>query len=224
MFFIVIPALIYYASCYSFFLSENRTTLAEQLRCIHQKQISMYSYHANLDATHLCQSEWYQWPLAEKSVWFYYNSSPKGGVTNELISNISSTGNPAVWYAAAFGAVLMAVQWFLRKEYAKRPELWVVIVGVVSGLLAWRFVSRCVFLYHYFSAFPFVLLAAVYFLSELEKKHPQLKNVKWIWLGIAGAVFLLMYPAISGLPCSWGYAGFIEHVLAVFGKVYYVGV
>ncbi|MBR0081451.1 MAG: phospholipid carrier-dependent glycosyltransferase [Clostridia bacterium] len=224
VFFIVIPALIYYASCYSFFLSENRTTLAEQLRCIHQKQISMYSYHANLDATHLCQSEWYQWPLAEKSVWFYYNSSPKGGVTNELISNISSTGNPAVWYAAAFGAVLMAVQWFLRKEYAKRPELWVVIVGVVSGLLAWRFVSRCVFLYHYFSAFPFVLLAAVYFLSELEKKHPQLKNVKWIWLGIAGAVFLLMYPAISGLPCSWGYAGFIEHVLAVFGKVYYVGV
>jgi hypothetical protein len=36
--------------------------------------------------------------------------------------------------------------------------------------------------------------------------------------------FILLYPAVSGLPTSWGYAGFIEHVLTVFSKVYYVGV
>ena len=71
---------------------------------------------------------------------------------------------------------------------------------------------------------PFALLAAVALLWRLEEREPRLRPVKWIWLGIAVVFFILMYPAISGLPCSWEYAGFIEHVLTVFGKVYYVSV
>ena len=218
VFFIVIPALIYYASCYSFYLSENRNTLKEQLKCLWDKQKSMYAYHANLNSTHPSQSEWYQWPLAEKSVWFYA-SYPDG-----KLSNISSTGNPAVWYTAAFGGVFMAIEFALNRKNWKNRALWVVLVGVLSGLLAWRFVSRCVFLYHYFSALPFVLLAAVYFLSLKEQQYPGLKNLKWVWLGVAVTVFALMYPAVSGLPTSWEYAGLIEHIIAFFGKVYYVGV
>lgn len=33
-----------------------------------------------------------------------------------------------------------------------------------------------------------------------------------------------MLPAVSGIPVPYGYAKFIENVLAPFGKVYYVGV
>ena len=219
VFFILIPLAIYYLCGYSFYLSENKNTFYDQLKCLVEKQVSMYQYHANLVATHPCQSEWYQWPLAEKSVWFYSGYPAEG-----WLSNISSTGNPAVWYVSAFAAVLMAVEWFTKKQYRYDQGLWVVIGGIVSGLLAWRFVSRCVFLYHYFSALPFVLLAAVYFLRTLERKYPGLRNVKWIWLGIAVVCFILMYPAASGLPSTFGYAGFIEHVLTAFGKVYYVGV
>ena len=36
----------------------------------------------------------------------------------------------------------------------------------------------------------------------------------------AAIVFVLMYPAVSGVPVPYGYAKFIENVLAVFGKVY----
>ncbi|MBR3271283.1 MAG: hypothetical protein IKI59_05105, partial [Clostridia bacterium] len=66
--------------------------------------------------------------------------------------------------------------------------------------------------------------AAVMLLYYAEKAEPRLKNLKWIWLGAAVVFFILLYPAVSGLPTSWGYAGFIEHVLTVFSKVYYVGV
>ena len=78
VFFILIPVLIYYACSYSFYLSENRVTLYEQIKCLWDKQLSMYHYHAGLDATHPCQSMWYEWPLAEKSVWFYAGY-PDGG-------------------------------------------------------------------------------------------------------------------------------------------------
>ena len=218
VFFIVVPVVLYFLSSYSFFLSENRVTLVEQLRCLWDKQLSMYRYHSGLDATHPCQSIWYQWPLAEKSVWFYA-SYPDG-----KLSNISSTGNPAVWYVSAFGAVLMMVEWFQNPECRKNKGFWVIFVGILSGLLPWALVTRCVFLYHYFSTIPFMLLAAVALLYYAEQRFPRLRPLKWVWLGAAAVFFVLMYPAISGLPCSWGYAGFIEHVLTVFGKVYYVGV
>lgn len=218
VFFILVPVLLYFMSSYSFFLSENRVTLREQLKCLWDKQLSMYRYHAGLDATHPCQSLWYQWPLAEKSVWFY------AGYPDGKLSNISSTGNPAVWYVSAFGAVLFFVQWLFRPAYRKHKGYWVIFVGILAGLLPWALVTRCVFLYHYFSTIPFMLLAAVALLYHAEQAYRQLKNVKWVWLGLAALLFVLMYPAISGLPSSWAYAGFIEHVLTVFGKVYYVGV
>ncbi|MDO4853499.1 MAG: phospholipid carrier-dependent glycosyltransferase [Clostridia bacterium] len=218
VFFIVIPVVLYYACSYSFYLSENRNTLYEQVKCLWDKQLSMYRYHAGLDATHPCQSMWYEWPLAEKSVWFY------AGYPDGKLSNISSTGNPAVWYVSAFGAVLMAVEWCFQRDYRKNKGFWVIFVGILAGLLPWALVTRCVFLYHYFSTIPFVVLAAVALLYYAEEKDPRLWSVKWIWLGTALVFFVLMYPAISGLPCSWAYAGFIEHVLTVFGKVYYVGV
>lgn len=217
VFFILIPVVIYYACSYSFYLSENRNTLHDQIKCLWDKQLSMYRYHAGLDATHPCQSAWYEWPLAEKSVWFY-SGYPEG-----KLSNISSTGNPAVWYVSAFGAVLMAVEWCFDRTRRTR-EMTVVFVGILAGLLPWALVTRCVFLYHYFSALPFVMLAAVALLYGFEQKIPELRPVKWVWLGFAALFFVLMYPAISGTPCSWGYAGFIEHVLTLFGKVYYVDV
>ena len=217
VFFILIPVVIYYSCSYSFYLSENRNTLHDQIRCLWEKQLSMYHYHAGLDATHPCQSAWYEWPLAEKSVWFY------SGYPDGKLSNISSTGNPAVWYVSAFGAVLMAVCWCFDRE-RRTTGMTVVFVGILAGLLPWALVTRCVFLYHYFSTLPFVMLAAIALLYGLEEKMPYLWPVKLIWLGSAALFFILMYPAISGTPCSYAYAGFIEHVLTLFGKVYYVDV
>ena len=216
--FIAVPAILYYACSYSFYLSENCNTLYEQLRCLVQKQASMYGYHAGLSESHPCQSNWYQWPLAEKSVWFY------AGYPDNKLSNISSTGNPVVWYVSAFGAVLMFVKWLFDPACRKNRGFYVIFVGILAGLLPWALVTRCVFLYHYFSTIPFVLLAAVALLYYAEQAEPRLKNVKWIWLGTAIVFFALLYPAASGLPTSWAYAGFIEHVLTVFSKVYYVGV
>jgi hypothetical protein len=55
----------------------------------------------------------------------------------------------------------------------------------------------------------------------VEKNYPRTWWLKWAWLGISAVVFVLMMPAISGIPCTKEYATFIENVLAPFGKVYY---
>lgn len=222
LFFIVIPVALYYVTNYCYYIDKNCATLPEQLRALWNMQISMYNYHSNLDATHQCQSMWYQWPLAQKSVWFYAGYPSVGDTP--LLSNISSTGNPAVWYVSAFGTVFAVVEWFRNPACRKDRAFALALVGILSGLLPWALVTRCVFLYHYFSTLPFVMLMTLLLFFYAERKHPRLWMLKWIWLGVAIVEFVLMYPAISGLPVPYGYAKFIENVLAIFGKVYYVGV
>ena len=222
LFFILIPAVLYYVTNYCYFITKGCTTFAERIKVLWDEQISMYNYHSKLDATHQCQSMWYQWPLAQKSVWFYAGYPELGNV--RLLSNISSTGNPAVWYVSAFGAVFAIVEWFKNPDCRKDRAFVLVIVGILAGLLPWALVTRCVFLYHYFSTLPFVMLMTLLLLFYAEKRYPRLRTLKWIWLAVAAVEFVLMYPAVSGLPVPYGYAKFIENVLAVFGKVYYVGV
>lgn len=278
LFFIVIPLVVYASANYCYYITGNCDTLSKKLETLWNQQCYMYSYHAELNATHLCQSMWYQWPLMQKSVWFYSGSSMVGNV--KYISNISSTGNPAIWYVSAFGALFALVMWFrnpaLRKDkrfaiaiaviagllslaffmhmkdsmvlflglfvltligvmllvynvekryprdgWRDRP-FFVALTGVLAGLLPWTLVTRCVFLYHYFSTIPFVMILTLLLLLCVEKKYPRTWWIKWAWLGASAVVFLLMMPAISGISCTKEYATFIEKVLAPFGKVYYV--
>ena len=222
LFFILIPIAIYFVTNYCYYITDDCTTLSKALETLWRKQESMYRYHADLDATHMCQSMWYQWPLAQKSVWFY-SGYPVVGDT-QLLSNISSTGNPALWYVSAFGAVFAAAEWFKNPACRKDRAFIVVFVGILAGLLPWALVTRCVFLYHYFSTIPFMMLLTLLLLYYVEKRYPRTAWFKWVWLVASVIIFLLMLPAISGIPVSYGYAKFIENVLAPFGKVYYVGV
>ncbi len=222
LFFIVIPLALYVGTNYCYYITDNCRTLSEMLEKLWKEQVSMYGYHSGLDATHPCQSMWYQWPLAQKSVWFY-SGYPMIGET-QLLSNISSTGNPAVWYVSAFGAVFACVEWARTPECRRDRSFIVAVVGILAGLLPWALVTRCVFLYHYFSTIPFVIMTAVLLLYYTEKKYPRTAFLKWAWLIVSAVVFLLMLPAVSGIPVPYGYAKFIENVLAPFGKVYYVGV
>ncbi len=227
LFFILIPIALYAATNYCYYIKAGDQTLPDMLGTLWKEQVSMYRYHADLDATHMCQSMWYQWPLMQKSVWFYSGYPTyfdDAGNEIRLLSNISSTGNPAVWYVSAFGAVFAAVEWFRNPACRKDRAFLVVFVGILAGLLPWALVTRCVFLYHYFSTIPFVMLLTLLLLSYVEKKYPRTSWFKWAWLIASVILFLLMLPAVSGIPVPYGYAKFIENVLAPFGKVYYVGV
>lgn len=222
LFFIVILIALYAATNYCYYISKGCTTVEEKLTELWKTQISMYNYHSKLVATHPCQSMWYRWPLAGKSVWFYSGYPTVGGA--QWTSNISSTGNPALWFVSAFGAVFAIVNWFKDRACRKERAFLTVLVGILAGLLPWILVTRCVFLYHYFSTIPFMMLMTLLGLCFLEKEYPRTAWFKWAWLIASAVVFLLMLPAVSGIPVPKGYARFIEDVLNVFGKVYYAGI
>lgn len=217
LFFVAIPAAIYALSYLPYYRYEASSGgdygIKDAIETLFYYQKIMYNYHSGLTATHMCQSAWFQWPFTAKSVWFYVS----GG--NGWISNISSTGNPAVWWVSSVGAVCLLLEWAMGK-LKKDSALPMLLVGVLANYLPWVLVSRCVFLYHFFATVPFILLASVYLLKHLEEGNSRWRRIKWIWLGIAVVYFVLMYPAISGLPTPMWYAGFLENVLPT-GYLYY---
>ena len=210
LWFLAVPGLIYFLSYFPYYRYEASQRLSYGLldmwKTLIKNQRDMYDYHSKLTATHMCQSMWYQWPFTFKSVWFYVSGD------GERISNIASTGNPAVWWISAVGAVCLFLEWVLGKV-KRDPVLPILFVGVAANYLPWVLVTRCVFLYHFFATVPFILLSTVYLFFLMEQEDRRIAWIKWAWLGLAVVYFILLYPAISGLPTGYGYAGFLENVL-----------
>lgn len=218
LFFLVIPLDIYFAA----FLPYTGMPGKQMLSAFLNYQTSMYRYHANLVAEHAFSSPWYQWPLIIKPVWFYFSGSlPTAGE----ISTISSFGNPALWWPA-----IPAMLFTLSAAFRKRA--WVPVVasaGFLSVYLPWVLVPRLTFIYHYFTAVPFLVVALVYGLRLLQTHWAPMqkdfslrlwksRTVKISRFHCVVSAFLLLnlvlfaafFPVISGAETTRTYADSLE--------------
>lgn len=103
--FILIPALIYFASYQPYFAYDASNAqsygLSDAMTTLWHNQTSMFSYHSRLDATHPSSTMWFEWPYIIKSTWFYCSSG------DGMISNISTTGNLFVWTGGFIGFLVL---------------------------------------------------------------------------------------------------------------------
>ncbi len=201
VFYIAVPVAIYIASYIPYMLAENPYDLAG----VWGVQEFMFSYHSGLTATHPYQSSWWQWPLDLRPVWYFINYNLPNGQS----STISAFGNPAVWWVCSAGAVALMIK-LLRGKIKGSEGIFVLLVGLGANYLPWVLVSRCTFAYHFFASVPFIILLTLYLLSYMEERKPELKWIKWAWLGIAVVLFILYYPVISGAPAPTSYIKALE--------------
>ena len=163
---------------------------------------SMFSYHVELSATHPYSSPWYSWPLMLKPVWLYFRELPGG-----MVSTISAMGNPLIWWIGL--PLILAAIWRGLKK-GEKPFLFIGILYVFQ-LIPFTFISRPLFLYHYYINVPIMILGIAGFLSE---SWLNMKNRKLIILYLISTiiVFYLFYPLISGSSISIEY----ERILKFF--------
>lgn len=210
LFYIVIPVTIYFLSYLPYYIYEAGTTarygLSDMVQTAWRYQKFMYDYHSQLVATHPYQSSWWQWPFTLRPMWYYFASYSDG-----TISTLTASGNPAVWWVGSLGAIVLLVQ-RLFGQVRRDRALQILCVGVLANFLPWVLVSRCTFIYHFFTTVPFILMAAVYALFKWEEREPRIAWVKWGWLGVALLLFVLLYPGISGLRIPTEWAAFIKNL------------
>ena len=210
LFFILIPAIIYYINYIPYATARGMTIEGgmlwsrEYLDLVLSNQEHMFKYHYNLDATHGGSSLWWQWLFNLKPI-MYVNRYEDG-----LRAAYGGLGNPVLYWGGLMAVISMFVRLFSHRD----GKSLFILIGYLSGLLPWVAVTRVIFSYHYFPSSLFLVLALAHvFNTILERNKQGARAYVYGYTAITGAVFVMFYPALSGMYMPmWYYTFFARWI------------
>ncbi len=170
-------------------------------------QENMFSYHSQLVSEHFFSSKWYTWIFMIKPIWYSVTR-----FSNGTISTISSMGNILIWWAMPFSLIYAGVKGVKEKN----DKSLFIILGYFACLLPWALISRLTFIYHYYPAVIFGILAVCFVLERLAKDEKTKKFV-YIYLALSFVVFIIYLPVIGGFSVGSEY---IENI-SLFNTWYF---
>ena len=226
--FVTIPLIMYFVLYIAFpNINGNHTNSISDV--INQIKI-MYNYHSGLTATHPYGSKWYTWPFTHKNIFYYFKNYPDGSY-----GTISLFGNIFVWWGGVIAFFYMIFYTIFnrkiiveKKKNEEGKEVNVInksdkliplflIIMILTSFLPYAFITRVMFLYHYFPTLPFVMLGIVYLMSKLpDNKKTNIGII--IYMTLVASFFIMYYPAITGIKTNIEYIKFLKlDWLKVFG-------
>ena len=204
LFYVLLPLCLYIGSYLPYWWRDPAFSLSDWWQC----QVSMFSYHATLKATHPFESRWYTWLLGLRPVWYYRN----GYLPYGMKASIAGMAGPVIWLVGL--AALVGLLWHQVSGRGSRQGAGVLIL-YGTQLIPWMLVTRCTFLYHYFPSSMFCLAALALVLARMKHADWAKKIAAGLCV-VALVLFVLYYPALSGLPIPAWWADALN-VLPSFG-------
>jgi hypothetical protein len=173
-------------------------------------QTEMFNYHDHLVATHPYASSWWQWPILERPISYYYHDFRTGAGTSDpaacCVAEILALPNPFVWWFGLLTVPLVGFYaWFERnRAYA------LLVVAYVLQWLPWIISPRIAFEYHFFPNLAIIVLCNAIVLQKAWNWTPQQAATPLIprlGVGIYMAVvvwaFIFFYPVLVGQHVTW---------------------
>lgn len=187
-FFIIIPIILYLALYLMY--PKNTVVYTSSINKIIDITKQMYSYHSNLTDTHYFSSKFYTWIISYKPVWLYTISY------ENMRGSISTIGNMIIWIGGIIGFIYSLTR--LKKDKVSQ----LLVITIISLLLPYMFINRAMFLYHYYPALIFVIIALVNLVYMLDKK---IKYSSYIVILCSLIFFIIYFPVISGIVVKSDY-------------------
>ncbi len=195
MFFVVASAAIYYFSYIPYARGMGEPL---SLKLVWENQTGMFNYHKGVDAAHSYSSRWWMWIFNIRPI-LYFLEYPAPG----LRSSFGAFLNPVVCWAGLVAIISLLVKFIKdRKDYIGL----FILIGYASQLLPWVAITRITFAYHYFPSMVFLVLALCWVANNFISEVPKKRALTYILCGLSVALFVLFYPALSGLTISERYA------------------
>jgi dolichyl-phosphate-mannose--protein O-mannosyl transferase len=158
-------------------------------------QVNMYAYHSSLVGTHAYSSPWWSWLIDMKPM-NYYREVKEG-----MFTSITCFGNPAIFWTGIV-AILYLSYVAIRKRVL---EAVFILFAFLALYLPYIFVSRLMFIYHFYYAVPFLILAIIYMLRDIMAWRKGFEKIYWIYLALVAFLFLMFYPVLSGYSIDKSY-------------------
>jgi dolichyl-phosphate-mannose-protein mannosyltransferase len=190
-------------------------------------------FHQNLGGNtpdiHPYCAAWYKWPLMTRPMAYFYQTAtsvneplpimgpPLPSGVGKIVYDVHAMGNPFLWWFGV-AALLLLISMLVQKifipwvEYRRFPtanltiDVWIALYLVINygaNLLPWVRVNRCVFIYHYMTALPFVFLAVAWLVDQCFRSYYKELRIVGVTITfvILGA-FIFWMPIYLGLPLT----------------------
>ena len=112
-------------------------------------------------------------------------------------------GNPLLWWAGVVACFWLIIDSARGKH--RNYGVMFTAIAALSQFMPWWFVTREVFIYHYFATVPFLIILVVYWLKNIESDFKYGKYFMWGFVIACIAMFALFYPVITGIPFNTDY-------------------
>ncbi len=194
VFFVAVPALIYYLSYYPYGIGYGLKGGAgmyftrDYAKLVLDNQGYMFRYHSGVNATHPYSSRWYQWMLDIRPILYYLN------YTEQTRVSFGAFVNPVLCWAGLIALGVLGWCAFARRD---RKALFL-LLGYLAQLVPWVFVSRITFEYHYFPCSVFLVLTLGYIFALMRDNTKNWRVPVWGLTALQTAVFALFYPQLWG--------------------------
>ena len=191
LFFIVIPCAIYYTSYLPYGIAREIGFFdREFFDLVIENQKFMFTYHAGVSAEHPYSSNWYEWVLNLRPILYYLRYYDGGEVAaiGAFLGPMLSWGGLLAMGAMAYLSV---------KNRDKKAAF--ILVGYLSQLVPWMFVSRITFAYHYFPSAVFLTLALGHVFATMREFLPKWRRPVLSFTAVSAALFVVFYPVLTGL-------------------------
>jgi dolichyl-phosphate-mannose--protein O-mannosyl transferase len=143
----------------------------------------------------------WSWPLMTRPILLFYGEYATGKVATVL-----AVGNPLVWWSGTLAVIAGICQLWWRRAVHGRPiadhPLVPILLGYVCLLLPWVPGTRIPYLYNYLPAYPFAILALVFWLCRLWGYRSWGAWVVVAFAACAVAAVLYFLPVTTALPTS----------------------
>lgn len=172
-------------------------------------QHEMYWYHSTLSATHPYASKWWQWPILQKPISYYYTDfrppAARADATACCVAEILALPNPLVWWAGLLSVPIVAMlAWFERnKGYA------LLVAAYVFQWLPWIGSPRIAFEYHFYPNLSMIVLANAIVLQRVWNWRAARgvfgppRIAVGTYLTIVVLLFFYFFPVLAGVHVTW---------------------
>ncbi len=198
--FCAVPAALYLLSYVPLMLQGHPHGLGgwyQQVLKVVRMQRDIWSYHANLRATHAYFSPWWSWPLLMRPTWYFWYSG--GGAVRGIVA----LGNPVLWWASVPISAWAVITGVRQRD----PRRLFAGAGFFFLYLPWGLSPRTLNFSHYlFEAIPYACLSLAVLLDRAWD-GPQ-RVLAWGYLGAAALLFLHFLPFLTAMPVPlawWSY-------------------
>ncbi len=193
IFFVLIPAVIYYLSYIPYGIAAGHRNIfsADYLRIVLDNQSYMFNYHSGIVSEHPYSSRWYQWLLDIRPILYYLEYLPDG-----RRSSFGAFVNPALCWGGFISLFFLGYLALRRRDAASG----FILLGYLAQLVPWIPIARLTFAYHYFPCTVFLALSMgqMFNVIRLNCKNWKLHIGGFVLGSIA--LFALFYPVLSGMP------------------------